>query len=546
MVVEKGKFPTTTASFEKIRERELYYVDKTDLVWALLNTFEIVFLSRPRRFGKSLLLDTIACYLEGKAQLFEGLKLHPLEAARGEKAWESIPVIRFDFSAHREQTIESIEGMVHSQISRALRKAGLPIQSKREPYEIFDVLEQLYDATGHRVGVLIDEYDIPLLDMLSSGNTEGLEAVKEFLQGFYRTLKSAERYIRFMMVMGITQFRQVGLFSGFNNIRDISFSAEFNAICGFSEQDIRHDLSAQVERIAAINGLDVEAQMAQLKHKYDGYRFSAKEEDVYNPFGLINALVEGELKDYWSRVGTASSVDLLLPRYDALGLMNLDRPLVYTESLLVQFDYERPDPVPFLYQTGYLTIKGVRAEGDYVLDFPNREVRESIMLLLAPRTLGIENSMGYYGLQRNLVNALNGSDIKRLEACIQAFLASLPHDTEGDTEKAWAMRECRYRDALHLIFAGVRADVRAEQIGAGGLSDVELLGARMIVVIELKIKRHGMTAEQALRQIMEKAYTEKHIGGEKAVWAVGAVIGEKAKIEWAEQRIWEGAGGEKA
>ncbi len=534
MPIERGKFPLTTASFEKIREQGMYYVDKTGMVFELLQDYQIVFLSRPRRFGKSLLLDTIGCYLEGHREMFEGLKL-----ASKVTDWVKHPVLRLDFSK-RTSSVEGIDSVVSRSVRKLARRLGIAL-GEGVALDLFeDLLEEIEEQGLPRLVVLIDEYDSPLLDMLGRGDMEGLQQVKEYMHEFYRTLKASERYIRFMMVTGVSQFRQVGLFSGFNNIVDLSFNPSYNSICGFSEAEIREYLSPHVERIAEINGQDFEAQMAALKYKYDGYRFSEKEEDVYNPYGLMNALVEGVLAPYWTMVGTMSSVALLIPRYDALGLINLDAPFRADREQLSRFDYERSNPVPFLYQTGYLTIKGVVDEGEYLLDFPNSEVRESIMMILAPKTLGLEDQTSYQGLQQNLVRALNGADIKTLEACIQAFLSSLPYETECDVEKAWAMRECRYRDALHLVFAGVRSDVRVGQIGAGGLSDVEIRGAQMVVVMELKIKRHGMTAERALDQAVENEYTAKHVGGEKPVWAVGAVIGEKARIEWAERCMWEG------
>ncbi len=540
MAVEKGKFPATTASFVKIRERGMYYVDKTHLLWQLVNTLDVVFLSRPRRFGKSMLLKTIGCYLEGQRELFEGLEIMPLEEARGEKGWVRHPVLHFDFSK-RGPSVEGIQQIILREVRKYARRNGISLDSTLALEALEELLERLEEEGSPRVGILIDEYDAPLLDALAKGDADLLEEIKACLRGFYKTLKAADDSLRFLMATGISQFRQVGLFSGFNNIRDISFSPEYNAICGFTERELRGTLGEQVAHMAEVNGLSIEEQFDALKHKYDGYRFSKKEEDVYNPFGLMNALMECELKDYWSRVGTASSADILVPRYDALGVVQLDATIACEERVLARFDYERPDPIPFLYQTGYLTIKGLNEEGDYLLDFPNYEVRESIMLLLAPRTLGLQNSMSYPSLNRNLVRALNGTDIKTLEVCIQAFLANLPFDRGKETEAStWELREERYRDALHLIFAGVRSDVRVEQIGAGGISDVEIIGAQMVVIIELKVKRRGMTAEKALAQTLANGYPDKHAGGEKPVWAVGAVIGKKAQIEWMEKCVWEG------
>ncbi|PID90785.1 MAG: hypothetical protein CSA97_01060 [Bacteroidetes bacterium] len=549
MAIEKGKFPNTTASFEKIREHEMYYVDKTAKLWQLANRSEVVFLSRPRRFGKSMLLDTIGCYLEGQKELFEGLKLYPLEESMGEKAWAKHPVLRFDFSGISALTPAAMGEMLHVRISGTLRRLGLPTQGKDAPYSIYEVMELLHEATGQRVVVLIDEYDSPILDALVKGDTALLEDIKAYLRSLYRALKSADRHLRFLMATGVSQVRQVGLFSGFNNIEDISFDPDFSTICGISEEEIHEYLPEQLAHMAAKNGLTVEELLVQLRYKYDGYRFSENEEHVYNSFGLINALKSCRLENYWSRTGTASSADKLIPRYNALGVLHLDGVLRASIDTLSRFNFEHSDPLGFLYQSGYLTIKGMDDDGDFLLDFPNKEVRESIMEILAPRTLGIAQEYEYRSRNSDLVKALKGTDIKTLEVCIQALLASLPFDHERqdreDAQKVWELREARYRDALHLIFAGVRSDVRVEQIGAGGISDVEIIGAKMIVIIELKMKRNGMTAGKALAQALGNGYPDKHSGGEKPVWAVGAVIGEKAQVEWMEECVWEGSSQER-
>ncbi|PID90378.1 MAG: hypothetical protein CSA97_03235, partial [Bacteroidetes bacterium] len=477
MAIEKGKFPATTASFEKIRRREMYYVDKTALAWQLVNEREIVFLSRPRRFGKSMLLNTLACYLEGRRELFEGLALYPLEEARGERAWVKHPVLRFDFSGIMEPTPAAMGRMVRDRIGMAFESQGLPSPPAGEEITVFTAIRRLEQAAGTQVAVIIDEYDSALLDTLIAGDLEGMERVRQYMRGFYRSLKSAEGSLRFMMVTGVSQIRHVGLFSGFNNIEDISFDPDYHSICGITEAEIHEYLPEQLVHMAAVKGVSAEEMMDQLKYKYDGYRFTEVAEDVYNPFGLINAMKSCRLDDYWSDMGTSSSADMLIPRYDALGVLQLDGQLKARKKELSRFNFEHSDPIPFLYQTGYLSIKGMTDEGDFLLDFPNLEVRESIMEILAPRTLGIVRGITYHGLKQNLVRALNGTDIKAFEACLQAFLASLPFEHEkGDDEKAWALRECRYRDAVHLVFIGVQGDVRVEQIAAGGISDVEVVG----------------------------------------------------------------------
>ncbi len=547
MAVEKGKFPNTTASFENIRRDGMYYVDKTHLVWQLANQSKVAFLSRPRRFGKSMLIKTIGCYLAGQKELFEGLKLHPLEEAKGEGAWIKHPVLHFDFSDVVPLSPEGIDRMVRDYAGDVLDQWGVENVIDSSPVRVSYVVQALRRASGQRVAVLIDEYDSPILDALVKGDTALLEDIKTYLRGFYRSIKSADDSLRFLMATGISQVRQVGLFSGFNNLEDISFLPEYSTICGISEAEIHGYLPEQLAHMATTNGLSVAEQLAQLRNKYDGYRFSENEEHVYNPFGLINALKSCRLASYWSRTGTSSSADKLVPRYNALGVLHLDGALRANEDQLSKFNFEHSDPLGFLYQSGYLTIKGVDDNGYFLLDFPNREVRESILEILAPRTLGIAREIDYHDRNTNLVKALKGNDIKTLEVCIQALLASLPFDHEkrnsqddDEAQRAWELREARYRDALHLIFAGVRSDVRVEQIGAGGISDVEIIGEQMVVIIELKMKRGGMTAEKALAQTLANGYPDKHGGGEKPVWALGAAIGEKGLIEWAEQCVWEG------
>ncbi len=533
-VCEKAKFPTSVASFEKLRQRGMHYVDKTEMIWQLANTSEVAFLSRPRRFGKSMIIHTMKSYFEGKRELFEGLKLMPLEEAKGEAAWVKHPVLHFDFSK-LGSTVKSIQGVIRQEVKKHARRNGITIENTEPTEALNELLDSMEENDLPPVAVLIDEYDNPILEALAKGDPDRLDEVREYLRGFYKTLKANDERLRFLMVTGISQVRQMGLFSGFNHIRDISFSPEFNSICGFTEAEIRQTLWEPVQKLGEVRGLTAEQQMEELKYRYDGYRFSAKEEDVYNPYGIMNALLEDELQDSWTLAGTTTSADALVPRYNALGVMNLDGKLDANRKTLSRFNFESNNPIPFLYQTGYLTIKGIAPNGHYLLDFPNREVRESIMVLLAPKTLGIKQDADYYSLQQALVRALNGTDIHRFEDSIQALLASLPYDREGDTAQAWALREQRYQDAMHLILVGVRSDVRVEQIGLGGISDVEINGKRMTIVLELKMAEQGKTAEDALEQALK--YTPRHASQENAVWAVGAVIGEKGHIAWAEKMV---------
>ncbi len=380
------KYPIGIQSFENIIEDGFVYVDKTDLVYSLANEGKVYFLSRPRRFGKSLLVSTLKCYFEGRKELFKGLKMEALE-----KDWKVYPVIRIDFNSDDFTKVNALEGALNSIVTKLERQYHVEVIDGTSIGRRFqDVIAEIHRQTGMRVVVLVDEYDKPLLDVMGVSckvDYQGMEiSLEEYnrntLKSFYSTFKAADEHLRFVFLTGVTKFSQVSVFSGFNQPDDISLSPEYETLCGITEKEMLSTFSEPIEKMSKSYGCDYNGMVAMLKKQYDGYHFSKNLTEVYNPFSLLNALKKSDMQNYWFQTGTPTYLIRLMEHFNE----NLDELTGKYYSMQEFADYKADieRPLPMIYQSGYLTIKDYDADvQEFLLDIPNNEVKQGFISLLA-------------------------------------------------------------------------------------------------------------------------------------------------------------------
>ena len=414
-------YPISIQKFEKIRERDYIYVDKTDLVYELAQE-NVCFLSRPRRFGKSLLISTLEAYFLGKKDLFQGLKMESLE-----NDWEEYPVFRIDFADGDYSRSELLEKKLEEYVA-----SWEKIYGKSEIYETLTgrfkyVLEEATKQTGHKAVVLIDEYDKPMLDVIG---TDLEEKNRNTLKGFYGTFKAADAVLRFVLLTGVTKFSQISVFSGFNQPKDISMDSKFDAICGITEEELYQYFVEPIKEMAENYGCSVDEMKEILKKQYDGYHFSKKMLDIYNPFSIINAFDLKNIDDYWYRSGTPTYLVKLLEGHH-VNMQKLTARAYKTEYFM-DYRADAEDPLAMLYQSGYLTIKGYDMRRRmYKLDYPNDEVRRGFVSLMANsyfHTKEVDNENWIIEID----DMLRDCDLDGVRDAFTAFLASIPYEANKD------------------------------------------------------------------------------------------------------------------
>lgn len=373
------RYPVSVQDFEKIINGDYVYVDKTDLVYELAQQ-NVCFLSRPRRFGKSLLISTLDAYFSGKKELFKGLKIDTLE-----KDWKEYPVFRIDFAAGDYTSPETLKNKLNKYVGTWENEYGRNEMCTDITDRFQHVLEAAEEKTGHKAVVLIDEYDKPMLDVLG---TELEAENRNTLKGFYGTFKAADAHLRFVLLTGVTKFSQVSVFSGFNQPDDISKDRRYDAICGITEEELYQYFSEPIEKMADDMDYTVDEMKKVLKKQYDGYHFSENlKADIYNPFSIINAFHKNRIEDYWYRSGTPTYLVKLLEGHN-INMQKLIGPS-YTSDYFVDYRADSENPLAMLYQSGYLTIKGYdKHYSEYILDFPNDEVRKGFVTLTANSYFG--------------------------------------------------------------------------------------------------------------------------------------------------------------
>ena len=491
------KYPVGIQTFERLRKENYIYIDKTDLVWKMTKESPFVFLSRPRRFGKSLLTTTLDSYFKGQKELFEGLKIMDLETE-----WEQFPVIHVDLSvAKAETTVEGLRNVLFRLLNPYKDEYGEGAY-EGSPGGLFSgLIHRAYKQTGKQVAVIIDEYDAPLLDKLHIPET--LEAFRNVMQEFFIQLKANEALIRFCFITGITKFSQLSIFSTINNLTNISMDAKYAAICGITEEELINDMAPDIAMLAEKYECTPEEMHGKLKKQYDGYRFAKKSPDIYNPFSLLKCFNQRDIANYWFESGTPTFLIRQMQHFRT-DITTLER----IEASATAFD--RPPEamntaLPLLYQTGYLTIKEYdRESNSYILSIPNNEVRTGFIDGLIPTYIGLDGSYVQDGFALKFWRALKKRDIDLAMKEMKAYFAGLPY-VEGFQKKLEEVKnyEGFYEWSLYLIFSMLNVYVRTQVKCAGGRTDVVVEMPDTTYVLELKANG---TAQEALDQINSKGY----------------------------------------
>lgn len=495
-------YPIGIQSFESLRKGGYCYVDKTQLVYQLVKTGKYYFLSRPRRFGKSLLLSTLEAYFKGQKELFAGLKIAGLE-----QAWQEYPVLHLDLNARRYEDLSSLTAILNQHLESWEAIYGQE-KSDRAPEERFAYLiEKINRTTARNVVILIDEYDKPLLQ--SIGNESLQTDYRNTLKAFYGVLKSCDKYIQFALLTGVTKFSKVSIFSDLNNLNDISMDDRYATICGITEQELYSFFAEDIRSLGAMNNLDEIATRQQLKEFYDGYHFTPSSADLYNPFSVLNTFDRKRFGSYWFETGTPTFlVELLQQKH--YNLYQLAHEEV-TEDMLAGIDAMEDSPIPVLYQSGYLTLKDFDSRfGLYTLGFPNREVEEGFDRYLLPRYASIQNGSSAFQI-RNFVQEVWRGDIDSFMLRLQSFFADTPYELARDLE-------LHYQNVLFIVFKLLGFYVQVEYHTSRGRIDLVLQTEKYIYVMEFKLEG---SAEEALAQIDEKQYALPFASDPRILYKVG-------------------------
>lgn len=495
--MQERRYPVGIQTFSEIRKGGYVYVDKTDLVWKLTYDAKYIFLSRPRRFGKSLLTTTLDSYFQGRKDLFEGLKIMNLE-----KEWESYPVIHVDLSAAKNQP-DSIElqKTILFIMKPLIEEFGKDDDEQTPGKLLSGMIRRAYEKSGKQVAVIIDEYDAPLLEVLHE--EERLPEFRRVMQEFYQPLKASEAMIKFCFITGITKFSQLSIFSTINNLTNISMDSKYAAICGITEDEFAIDLAPDIAMLAEAYDCTPEEMHAKLKLQYDGYRFADVSPEIYNPFSLLKCFSQKKIANYWFESGTPTFLIRQMQHFRT-DIMGMDR----IEASATSFD--RPTEamttaLPLLYQSGYITIKDYDRETEsYILSIPNKEVRVGLIDGLIPAYTGLDGSLVQDGFALKFYRALRKDDMTAAMDEMKVFLASIPY-VEGFKKKLadMAASEGFYEYTFWLIFNMMNVYARTQVKCHGGRIDFVVLMPETTYVFELKVNG---TAQEAIDQINSKGY----------------------------------------
>ena len=516
------KLPVGIQSFEEIRKGGYLYVDKTDIIWQLANRGKKYnYLSRPRRFGKSVLVDTLESYFMGKKELFEGLNIMQLETE-----WVKRPVIRLDMSRAGAEP-ETLRSYLDITFDRLEKEYGITPKPTAKLADRFDaIIVGAYEQTGQQVAILIDEYDSPLQH---SWKTPYHEACTAIYREVFAILKADDKYEKFVFITGITKFTQISLFSVLNNLSNISFEPEYAAICGITKEEVLRDFKPEINKLAEYEGWTFNEAVAKLTAYYDGYHFSRRNMvDVFNPFSLINALADSDLKNYWASSGATS----LLPKFvDDMEIRLKD----FDHSALLGTIIETSDVTGggaelFLYQSGYLTIKGY-INGTYLLGIPNFEVRQALNEIVLP-TLAMRKNNDLQSTQAFLNVHLSLGNLPEAMKCLKALIADVPYSNK---KLASMDMEERYRLIMSTIFYAIGCRVEVEKMIATGRIDMVVETTNFIYVLELKLSNNG-GVDAATEQMKAKQYAEPFKADKRKVIALAIELDDMGKglVDWKE------------
>ena len=516
------KLPVGIQSFEEIRKQGCLYVDKTDIIWQLANRGKKYnYLSRPRRFGKSVLVDTLETYFMGKKELFEGLKIMQLETE-----WVKRPVIRLDMSQAGAEP-ESVRSYLDDVFNTLETEYRIVVrQDSSLAVRFKNIIETAYNKTGLQVAILIDEYDSPLQH---SWKTPYHEACTAIYREVFAVLKSQDKYEKFVFITGITKFTQISLFSVLNNLSNISFEPEYAAICGITKKEVLRDFKPEINKLAEYEDWTFDEAVAQLTAYYDGYHFSRRNMvDVFNPFSLINALADSDLRNYWASSGATS----LLPKFVddmEIRLKDFDHSALL-DTIIETSDVTGGGAELFLYQSGYLTIKGY-INGTYLLGIPNFEVRQALNEIVLP-TLAMRKNNNLQSTQAFLNVHLSLGNLPEAMKCLKALIADVPYSNK---KLASMDMEERYRLIMSTIFNAIGCRVEVEKMIATGRIDMVVETTNFIYVLELKLSNNG-GVDAATEQMKVKQYAEPFKADKRKVIALAIELDDMGKglVDWKE------------
>ena len=509
-------YPIGIQSFEEIRNGGYVYVDKTALIYKLTSTGKYYFLSRPRRFGKSLLVSTMEAYFSGRKELFEGLAMSSLE-----KDWVSYPVLHLDLTGAAYLSIDELYSKFNSFLSKYEERYDICTGERVASVRFENIIDVAYRKTGQKVVILIDEYEKPIIDNID--NPELMEQFRRELQGFYSVIKGKDNAIRFAFLTGVTKLGKMSIFSGLNNLNDISMDARYADICGITEQELKSNFGESVRMLAEMNGLSEEECYKKLASMYDGYHFHYRTPGIYNPFSLLNTFNANEFRMYWFETGTPT----FLVRYLKQGNYNLDnisKNDVAVETL-TGANYVSPAPITLMYQAGYLTIKDYDQRfNTYNLDYPNEEVKSgflnSLSHLYAPALAGGELSVYQF------IRDIEKGDTKSFMERLTAFFAGNSYEIQGDLE-------LYFQNVMSIMLKMMGLYVKTEYQTSNGRIDILFDTDKYVYIIELK---RDQSADIALKQIEEKGYDKPFLASGKQIIKLGINFSSETKTidGWAE------------
>ena len=488
---QRQLYPIGIQTFEKIRKENYFYADKTEYVYRMTHSgTNYIFLSRPRRFGKSLLVSTLKSYFEGRKDLFKGLAIDSLETE-----WTQHPVLHFSFASAKHMDKERLESELNVKLAEYERVYGKAAEETEPNQRLMGLIKRAYEKTGQQVVVLIDEYDAPLLDVVHED--ENLPVLRQVMRNFYSPLKDCDPYLRFVFLTGITKFSQLSIFSELNNIKNISMEPAFAAICGITKEEMLTQMTEGIARLAEGEEMTYDEAVAALTKMYDGYHFAWPSPDIFNPFSLLNAFADGRLNAYWFGSGTPTYLLEMMKKFQFL-------PTALHETLSAVDEFDVPthtmtNVLPLLYQSGYMTIKGYdRLTDSYLLDVPNKEVRIGLVRSLIPYYI-MPDAMPTNSTVRELFRALYHDDIDGALKILQTFLSTIPYVNGAKTEGHW-------QQVLFIIFSLLGNYCDVEVHTAKGRIDLVLVTPTRLYLIETKLDQ---SAEAAMQQIDLKQYDKR-------------------------------------
>ena len=516
--MKRRRFPAGVQDFEKIRTDGFVYVDKTDYIYNLANNYgDAIFLSRPRRFGKSLLCSTLKHYFLGHKELFEGLAIDRLE-----KEWTKYPVFHFDMSQCKDDDIAHVSSQLDQMLSIYEKQYGCDKGVLSSGGRLQQLILAAHEQTGQRVVLIFDEYDSPVLNVID--DAEKMSAVRSIFNSFYGPVKSMGEHLRFAFLTGITKFSQMSIFSTINNLSNISLDADVEAICGITQRELEDNFRPEIERMAASYEVSFDEMLDMLRERYDGYHFGSQLTDIYNPFSLVNVFRTLELDDYWFGSATPAALIKILNKYN-FQLTDLENVTIFKNSFDQPFDNMK-SAIPILFQSGYLTIKDYkRLTNLYTLGIPNGEVYSGLYNTLMPIYLNPSDGENQRLLQA-VLNSILADDIDTALEAVKSYLSALPYDLSNKTERD-------FETMLKIIFDCLGIVCLTEVKNARGRCDVVLKNRQTIYVLELKIDGSA-TVDDALAQINERDYLIPYWNDKRRKVKVGVVVDPDARTikEW--------------